>query len=172
MSDPFVGEIRIFALNFPPAGWAFCNGQTLAISQYPDLFVVIGTTYGGDGVTSFAVPDLQGRAPMHPGQGPGLSQRVLGEAGGAEDVTLSTAHMPAHQHAIQASSSTADSTVPATTAALAATNGGSAYRASGTLTQMGDMLSSTGGGQPHYNMQPYMTFYFCIALVGMVPVPN
>src|SRR5262245_5587667 len=102
MSDPFVGEIRIFAIDFPPAGWAWCDGRFLPINQYSDLFDVIGTTYGGDGVTTFAVPNLQGRAPMHPGQGPGLSSHDLGESGGSEAVTLLSGQMPAHGHAIQA----------------------------------------------------------------------
>ncbi|RIK44076.1 MAG: phage tail protein [Chloroflexi bacterium] len=172
MSDPFVSEIRIFAFNYAPPGWAFCDGENLPRSQHPRLFSLIGTTYGTAPDGYFALPDLRGRAPMHPGQGPGLSPHTLGEADGVETVTLEADELPVHRHTLQGSTATATASAPDTTLVLGATTGGSAYRATGTTVAMGDVLASTGGGQPHNNMQPYLAMNFCIALVGVTPVPE
>src|SRR5258705_413287 len=170
MSDQFVAEIRIVAFNFPPTGWAFCDGQLMPISQNTALFSLLGTTYGGDGKSNFALPDLQGRAPMHPGQGPGLSIHDLGESGGVETVALSQAEIPAHNHtvilaAVNAPATTADpeNNLPARTAE-------NAYGSRGTSVDMAaGSLASTGGSQAHNNMQPFLTLNFIIALQGVFP---
>lgn len=167
MADPFVAEIRIFPFNFAPRGWAWCDGQLMPLSQNTALFALLGTTYGGNGKSNFALPNLQGRAPMHPGQGPGLSPRDLGESGGSETVTLTQAEMPAHGHGAFASGRVADSQNPGS-AALAA--GSSIYTgASGMVDMASDSLAPAGGDVPHNNMQPYLTCYFCIALQGIFP---
>jgi len=171
MSEPFVAEIRIFAGNFAPRGWAFCNGQLLPISQNTALFSLIGTTYGGDGRTTTALPDLQGRAPMHPGRGPGLTARRLGERGGVETVTLSEAQMPNHNHSLMATTNTANSRDP-TGNALSRAVGDLSYQdnTSANLVTLDERaLPDTGGSQAHNNMQPYLTMNFIIALVGLYP---
>lgn len=167
MADPFVAEVRIFGFNFPPTGWAFCNGQLLPISQNTALFSLLGTTYGGDGKSTFALPDLQGAAAMHPGQGPGLSLRDLGETGGSDTISLVTAEIPAHSHGLQAFPS-------AEVANPTATRGwGNApmYQApSGNFGAMAaETIAPAGGGLPHNNLQPYLTLNFCIALQGVFP---
>ena len=170
--DPFVAEIRIFPFNFAPKGWAWCDGQLLPLSQNTALFSLLGTTYGGNGKSNFALPDLQGRAPMHPGQGPGLSLHDLGETGGSETVSLLESEIPAHSHAMRASSDQADNNVtPGKMAAKTVGRGNNLYTTATTpLVQMNDsMLAPAGGDQPHNNMQPYLTFYFCIALQGVYP---
>lgn len=170
MADPFVAEIRIFPFNFAPKGWAWCEGQIMPISQNTALFSLLGTTYGGDGKSTFALPDLQGRAPMHPGQGPGLSLRDLGERGGQETVTLTEAELPAHTHTLSALGEPANSRTPKDRS-LARTVGALAYAppaASNQVTMHPEVLS-TAGGQPHNNMQPYLTLHFCIALQGVFP---
>ena len=168
MADPFVAEIRMFPFNFAPRGWAWCDGQLLPLSQNTALFSLLGTTYGGNGKSNFALPDLQGRAPMHPGQGPGLSLHDLGETGGSETVTLLESEIPAHSHALQAAG-VAASRDP-TDAALGIARGGSAYGPAGALTAMSGLaLAPAGGDQPHNNLQPYLTFFFCIALQGVFP---
>lgn len=169
MADPFVAEIRIFPFNFAPRGWAWCDGQLLPLSQNTALFSLLGTTYGGNGKSNFALPDLQGRAPMHPGQGPGLSLHDLGEAGGSETVTLLESEIPSHAHAVRASQADGLSRQPA--AELPATGIGiGQYAAPTGLTQLAPQsLTAVGGDQPHNNMQPYLTFYFCIALQGVFP---
>jgi microcystin-dependent protein len=171
MADPFVAEIRIFPFNFSPRGWAFCDGQLLPISQNTALFSLLGTTYGGDGRSTFALPNLQGRAPMHPGQGPGLSVRDLGEMGGSETETLIESEIPSHNHTLQAQ---------------AITLGGSANPAGNTLNRVasGNLYANTnanlvplspqalapaGAHQPHNNMMPYLTCYFNIAMQGVFP---
>ncbi len=167
--DPFVAEIRIFPFNFAPKGWAWCDGQILPLSQNTALFSLLGTTYGGDGKSNFALPDLQGRAPMHPGQGPGLSLHDLGETGGSETVSLLESEIPAHSHTLRASGVPADSPSPvgALTAAPTADN---LYAPANSLASMApETLAPAGGDQPHNNMQPYLTFYFCIALQGVYP---
>ncbi len=170
MADPFVAEIRIFPFNFAPKGWAWCNGQLLPLSQNTALFSLLGTTYGGNGKSNFALPDLQGRAPMHPGQGPGLSLHDLGETGGSETVTLLESEMPAHSHAFRGVAEAGEENDPAG-ATLGVTIGNSLYNnQSVPLAQMAPQaLAPAGGDQPHNNMQPYLTCYFCIALQGVFP---
>jgi microcystin-dependent protein len=169
MADPFVAEIRIFPFNFAPQGWAWCDGQLLPLSQNTALFSLLGTTYGGDGRSNFALPDLQGRAPMHPGQGPGLSLHDLGETGGSETVSLLESEIPSHSHAINASVADAFSRVPV--GDLPATGIGiGLYAPAGSLASMSpNTLAPAGGDQPHNNMMPYLTYYFCIALQGVFP---
>jgi microcystin-dependent protein len=169
MSEPFIAEIRIFAGNFAPRGWAFCNGQLLPIDQNTALFSLIGTTYGGDGRTTTALPNLQGRAPMHPGRGPGLTERRLGQRGGSETVTLSEAQLPNHTHATMAYSRPGDLADPAGRS-LARSRGGKAYHEVDTLVPMAaQALGPSGGSQPHNNMQPYLAINFIIALTGLYP---
>lgn len=171
MAEPFVAEIRIFPFNFAPRGWAFCDGQLLPLSQNTALFSLLGTTYGGNGKSNFALPDLQGRAPMHPGQGPGLSLHDLGENGGSETVTLLESEMPAHAHALAAQAVPADTPNPQS-AVHARVIGATPYRppAGAVLVAMSDhALAPVGGDQPHNNMQPYLTLNFNIALQGVYP---
>jgi microcystin-dependent protein len=169
VADPFVAEIRIFPFNFPPKGWAWCDGQLLPISQNTALFSLLGTTYGGDGKSNFALPDLQGRAPMHPGQGPGLSLHDLGETGGSDSVTLLESEIPAHSHVVSASQGDGTSQTPAGEM-LATGVGIGQYAAPGPLTLLSpNALAPAGGDQPHNNLQPYLTFYFNIALQGVFP---
>jgi microcystin-dependent protein len=169
MADPFVAEIRIFPFNFAPKGWAWCDGQLLPLSQNTALFSLLGTTYGGDGKSTFALPDLQGRAPMHPGQGPGLSLHDLGETGGSETVSLLESEIPAHTHGLRASLDDADLRIPTAARSLAKSN--SPIYATGNPNQAlaPEALAPAGGDQPHNNMQPYLTFYFNIALQGVFP---
>ena len=169
MSEPFIAEIRIFAGNFAPRGWAFCHGQLLPISQNTALFSLIGTTYGGDGRTTTALPNLQGRAPMHPGRGPGLTSRRLGQRGGVEMVTLTEAQMPNHTHNWRAAPDPADLQAPSPQRSMARSSV-NAYTASASLVPMADqMVQSAGGSQSHNNMQPFLTMNFIIALVGLYP---
>lgn len=171
MSEPFIAEIRIFAGNFAPRNWAFCNGQLLPIAQNTALFSLIGTIYGGDGRTTTALPNLQGRAPMHPGSGPGLSTRTLGQSGGSETITLSENQLVQHTHALQASTSPATVNALTNTTALARSVGGFSYKGSATAnaTLNTGALLPTGGSQPHNNMQPFLTINFIIALAGVYP---
>lgn len=171
MSDQFVAEIRIFPFNFPPRGWAFCDGQLLPLSQNTALFSLLGTTYGGDGKSTFALPDLQGSAPMQPGQGQGLSLRDLGEMSGTETVTLLVSEIPLHTHALMVSAEIADVQTPTNTTALGRSGGGSAYTATvANVVQLApQVLAPAGGSLPHNNMQPYLTLNFCIALQGIFP---
>lgn len=173
MADPFLAEIRIFPFNFAPTGWAWCDGQLMPISQNTALFSLLGTTYGGDGKSNFALPDLQGRAPMHPGQGPGLSLHDLGETGGSETVTLLESEIPAHSHALQGTAGIANQNSPATNLLGRPFGGGSLYTpppAPASIVAMSPQaLAPAGGDQPHNNLQPYLTFYFCIALQGVFP---
>ena len=174
MSEPFIAEIKIFAGNFAPRGWAFCNGQLLPIAQNTALFSLVGTTYGGDGRTTFGLPKLQGRIPLHPGNGPGLTTRRLGELGGVETVTLSEAEMPSHSHAtaatLRANSGAATSADPRGNSLAAA----KIYKADvpGVDTSAGSVNNQTGSAgdsEPHANMPPYLTLNFIIALVGLYP---
>ena len=170
MADPFVAEIRIFPFNFAPKGWAWCDGQLMPLSQNTALFSLLGTTYGGNGQSNFALPDLQGRAPMHPGQGPGLSLHDLGETGGTETVTLLESEMPSHSHSLNFVNATATSTIPANSNfANSPQSNASVYTNSNAGLTNGAQLEPAGGDQPHNNMQPYLTFYFCIALQGVFP---
>ena len=171
MADPFVAEIRIFPFNFAPKGWAWCNGQLLPISQNTALFSLLGTTYGGDGKSTFALPDLEGRAPMHPGQGPGLSLHDLGETGGSETVTLLESEMPAHSHTLRAVSQPGDLADP-TGRSIARGSAGNPYQSitNQNIVQMAPQtLAPAGGDQPHNNLQPFLTFYFNIAMQGVFP---
>lgn len=166
MSQPFIGEIRMFAGNFAPAGWMFCEGQLLPISENETLFTIIGTTYGGDGQETFALPDLRGRIPIHQGNG-----FILAETGGAEEVTLTVNQIPAHSHAWLASSAAANSTSPV--GAVPATAQGDIY--TGTFTAMPmstQAIGPTGGSQPHTNFQPYLCVDFIISLFGIFPNPS
>jgi microcystin-dependent protein len=173
LADPFVAEIRIFPFNFAPKGWAFCDGQILPLSQNTALFSLLGTTYGGDGKSTFALPDLQGSAPMHPGQGPGLSLHDLGETGGSETVTLLESEIPVHTHALNASQGDGTERTPSAggTGQLLATGIAiSQYQTPGAQTNLNDaVVAPVGGDQPHNNMQPYLTLNFCIALQGVYP---
>ena len=172
MADPFVAEIRIFPFNFAPKGWAWCNGQILPISQNTALFSLLGTTYGGNGQSTFALPDMQGNAPMHPGQGPGLSLHDLGELGGSETVTLLQSEIPAHNHlvACKATPPPANAGIPDPATVLARSSGGTAYTGPAALNAMSfNMISPAGGSLPHNNMQPFLTLNFNIALQGVFP---
>jgi microcystin-dependent protein len=171
MADPFVAEIRIFPFNFAPKGWAWCDGQLLPLSQNTALFSLLGTTYGGNGKSNFALPDLQGRAPMHPGQGPGLSLHDLGETGGSETVSLLESEIPSHSHPLMCLPVPGDAPTPATFT-TARVIGATPYLAptGAPLVSLSDQfVQPVGGDQPHNNMQPYLTFYFCIALQGVFP---
>lgn len=167
--EAFIGEIRFFGGNFAPRGWAFCDGQMLAISQYQALFSLLGTTYGGDGRTTFALPDARGRAMIHEGQGPGLSPRRLGEKAGTETNTLSVGQMPAHAHAQNAATADADATSPQ--GALMGGSGRDRIYSGGTAdtAMSGNAIGSTGGGQAVNNMPPFVTTNCIIALEGYYP---
>jgi len=169
MADPFVAEIRIFPFNFAPRGWAWCDGQLLPLSQNTALFSLLGTTYGGNGKSNFALPDLQGRGPMHPGQGPGLSLHDLGEAGGSETVTLLESEIPAHAHGLRASNTTGDSPVPTGNTLARLANAYQQTSNSNLVSMAPAALPPAGGDQPHNNLMPYLTFYFSIALQGVFP---
>jgi microcystin-dependent protein len=174
MADPFVAEIRIFGFNFAPTGWAMCNGQLLPISQNTALFSLLGTTYGGDGKSTFALPNMLDNAPMHPGQGPGLSLHDLGEIGGSEFVTLLESEIPLHAHFIgQAKADGGDSVTPVASvwAQSGAGRGAAAlyHEAPATGAMNPNSLNPAGGSLPHNNMQPYLTLNFCIALQGVFP---
>jgi microcystin-dependent protein len=167
MSDPFVAEIRIFAFNFAPKGWAFCAGQLLPLSQNTALFSLLGTTYGGDGKSTFALPDLQGNAPMQPGQGQGLSLRDLGEMSGVENITLLQSEIPLHSHTLTSTNEDGNNTSPT---GRYTGRGNALYVAPASIGQMAfQAVGITGGSLPHNNMQPYLTLNFCIALQGVFP---
>ena len=174
MADPFVAEIRIFPFNFAPKGWATCDGQLLPLSQNTALFSLLGTTYGGDGKSNFALPDLQGNAAMHPGQGPGLSQRFLGQRGGSEFVTLLISEMPAHTHLPVNAKGAGGQADPANlmwgTSNAQKLSANFYAPAIGTQTPMHPQaFSITGGSLPHNNLMPYLVLRFCIALQGVFP---
>ena len=169
MADPFVAEIRIFPFNFAPKGWAWCDGQLLPISQNTALFSLLGTTYGGDGKSNFALPDLQGRAPMHPGQGPGLSLHDLGETGGSETVSLLESEIPSHGHTLRAATSLGDNPNPATHSLARYVNAYQTTVNANLVNMAPEVLTPAGGDQPHNNLQPYLTYYFNIALQGVFP---
>jgi microcystin-dependent protein len=172
MSEPFIAEIRIFAGNFAPRSWAFCDGQLLPVAQNTALFSLIGTTYGGDGRSTTALPNLQGRAPMHPGRGPGLTSRRLGQRGGVETVTLTEAQMPNHKHTLMGSAEDAEDNDPGGNVMCNAT-GGAIYQTStdANLVPFSDkfLKNEAGGSQAHNNMQPYIAINYIIALQGLYP---
>lgn len=170
MADPFVAEIRIFPFNFAPKGWAFCDGQLLPLSQNTALFSLLGTTYGGNGKSNFALPDLQGSAPMHPGQGPGLSLHDLGETGGTQSVTLLQSEMPVHNHFLRAQTiDQADVNVPTANSTFGKSSAGNLYQPNSDTQLAFQALPPAGGDLPHNNMMPYLTLNFCIALQGVFP---
>lgn len=176
MSNPYVGEIRLVGFNFPPAGWIPCDGRLLAISEYDVLFTLLGTTYGGDGVTTFAVPDMRGRLPIHQGQGPGLSNYVIGEMSGVESVTLTGNQIPAHTHPAYATSAAANTGTPGPTVLPGAVSGQTMYvtDTSGGMpfTQAPQSTTVAGGSQPHENCMPTLTVNYCIAAFGIFPSRN
>ena len=171
MSDQFLAEIRIFPFNFPPTGWAFCDGQIMPISQNTALFALLGTTYGGDGKSTFALPNMQGNAPMQPGQGQGLSLRDLGEMSGTESITLLLSEIPVHTHNLMAVSQPGDLADPTgRSIARAATGNPFQSVTNQNVVQMAvQAVAPAGGSLPHNNMQPYLTLNFCIALQGIFP---
>lgn len=171
MADPFLAEIRMFGCNFAPQGWAQCDGQILAITQNTALFSLLGTTYGGNGTSNFALPNLQGCAPMHPGQGPGLTPRDLGEIGGSDTVTLLESEMPSHSHPMLAVNNLPQDKTPSPADGLARSSGGALYQSSnaGLVTLDPGTIAPGGGGGPHNNLMPYLSLNFCIALVGIFP---
>ncbi len=167
MAQPYVGEIRIFAGNFAPAGWMFCAGQLLPISENETLFQLVGTTYGGDGQSTFALPDLRGRVPVHQGNG-----FILAETGGAEDVTLTVAQMPAHTHPLRATTAAGTAASPLGSV-LAASGSSNVYRAGPGAVALSDQaVGQIGGSQPHTNVQPYLCVDFIISLFGIFPSPS
>ena len=168
MSQPFLGQIVLFPYNFAPRGWAFCNGQILPISQNDALYALVGTTFGGDGQNTFALPDLRGRVPISAGQGPGLSNRVLGQVGGLESATLTAAQLPSHGHTVGASTAAATAASPA--GGVPAAKG--SYEASANATMLPGLLGSAGGNQPFGVVQPALSLNFCIALEGIFPSRN
>ena len=171
MAQPYVGEIRMFAGNFAPAGWMFCEGQQLPISENETLFQLIGTTYGGDGESTFALPDLRGRIPVHQGNGPSGVTYIQGESGGVESVTLTVLQTPSHNHSLLAANVPASESTPGNNLTATATK---RFYASPTApTQMAaDMMSPTGGNQPHENLQPFLCINYIISLFGLFPNPT
>jgi microcystin-dependent protein len=168
MAEPFLSEIKIMSFNFPPKGWALCNGQTLPINQNQALFALLGTTYGGNGQTTFALPNLRGGAPMHMGNG-----HTLGEKAGTETVTLNLAQLPHHPHMVQAATGVAPPNLGPVGNMLAQSQGVFLYANATNLTPMAqNSTTNIGGSQPHTNMQPYLVLSFCIALQGIFPSRN
>ena len=172
MSEPFLAEVRMVGFNFAPRGWAFCDGQILPINQNQSLYSLLGTTYGGDGRTTFALPDLRGRTPIHVGSSNGGGDHRLGQKSGEETHTLAANEMPQHTHTLRASSTDANAGAP-TNHVLARSTTPEAYREAGSLSAMqAGSITNVGGSQAHENMQPYITLNFCIALQGLFPSRN
>jgi microcystin-dependent protein len=173
MSEPYVGEIRLFPYNFAPNGWFDCDGRLLAISEYEVLYTLLGTTYGGDGVTTFGLPNLAGRVPVHQGTGPGLGTYVLGQMAGTESVTLLANQLPTHSHPFYAADSAASAPAPAATLQLGSVSGDTLYTNSTAGIGSGNLaptaVSATGGNQPHDNTMPSLVARFCIAWAGVFP---
>ncbi len=172
MSNPFVAEIRIFPFNFAPTGWAFCDGQLMPISQNTALFALLGTVYGGDGKSTFALPNMQGNVPMQPGQGQGLSLRDLGEMSGVESITLLVSEMPVHTHTVTGDEDDGAFKTPAN---MLLGGGNQMYNGTNPTVNTNlafQAVAPAGGGLPHNNMQPYLTLNFCIALQGIFPSQN
>ena len=173
MSETFIGEIRLLPYNFAPAGWLDCDGTLVPISEYDTLFTLIGTTYGGDGVNTFALPNLSGRVPVHQGTMPGGSTRVLGQLGGSDTVTLTLPQLPAHSHVMLATTAAANSPNPTAASVLGAVSGDTMYTADITGIESrslaASMLSPAGGAQPHDNTMPSLTVRYCISMYGIYP---
>ena len=169
MSEPFVGEIRMFAGNFAPRGWAFCDGQLLAVSQNDALFSLLGTIYGGDGRTTFGLPDMRGRIPIHAGSGPGLSPRRLGAKAGAENVTLTVNQLPSHTHPMQATANFASEAAPGGNVLAQSTVVNMYMEADPTTALSSSSLTAVGGSRSHTNLMPFLCINFIIALVGIYP---
>jgi microcystin-dependent protein len=169
MGTPYIGEIRMFAGNFAPVNWAFCNGALQAISQNQTLFQLIGTTYGGDGVNTFALPDLRGRVPVHQGQGPGLSSYIIGEMIGVETVTLTAQQIPAHNHPPLCRAAGSDTPNPANAYWGASSSNQFAATSAINGAMNANAVGIAGGSQPHDNVLPYLTINFIIALFGVFP---
>jgi microcystin-dependent protein len=167
--DPFVAEIRIFGFNFPPKGWASCEGQLMPISQNTALFSLVGTVYGGDGKATFGLPDLQGSVPMHPGQGPGLANRFLGEMSGSPFITLLDSEMPSHSHNLMASQSDSVSRIPTSRLPAGGVGVGAYAPLANTTTMALTAAVVSGGSLPHNNYMPTLVLNFCIALQGTFP---
>ena len=173
MSDQFVAEIRIFPMSFAPYGWQLCNGQILAISQFAALFSLIGTSYGGNGTSNFGLPNLQSSVAIGAGQGPGLSNYVIGETGGVPNVTLKLAEMASHSHSFSADPVAKKELSSVANATPSGSTFGNFYSTTTpSVTMNGVMLATAGGGLPHANQQPYLAMNFCIALVGFFPSRN
>jgi microcystin-dependent protein len=174
MSTPFVGEIRLFGFSRVPNGWLPCDGSLQSISEYDVLFTLLGTTYGGDGQTTFATPDLRGQVPLHNGTGPGLTTRVIGESSGSENVTLVPSQIPAHSHPLSATSLSASATTPGSE--LGAVAGDTMYVTDLTgataVAMAPSSISAAGGTQPHSNLMPTLTVQYCVAWAGIFPSPN
>jgi microcystin-dependent protein len=169
VADPFIGEIRAVGFNFAPKGWALCDGQLLPINQNQALFSLLGTFYGGDGRTTFALPDLRGRTPVHMGSGPGLTARAVGQAGGAERVTLATSELPKHTHALNASAGAAARTSPKGYVNAVTQRPSYGGLATAPTTMNKQAIGVTGGGSSHENMAPFLTVSYIIALQGIYP---
>ncbi len=169
MSDPFIGEIRMFAGNFAPRSWAFCDGQLLAISQNDALFSLLGTNYGGDGRTTFGLPDMRGRLSVHAGNGPGLSTRILGMRGGAENVTLTTNQLPSHSHTYNGSTAAGNLNSPAGNVLAGRANDPTYLESPATVQMSSGSVSSAGGSQSHTNLMPFLCVNYIIALFGIYP---
>lgn len=172
MGQPFIGEIRLFAGNFAPAGWAFCHGQSLPISENDALFTLIGTTYGGDGETTFNLPDLRSRVPIHLGTGSGLPTYVIGEAGGVESVTLTTQQIPIHSHQLLATSSAGSANSPTGRVTAAPPSIDLYIEDTPSANAAGEAIAPAGGSQPHENMQPFLCINYIISLFGIFPQQN
>lgn len=167
--DPYIGEIRMFGGNFAPRGWAFCNGQILSIAQNTALFSLLGTTYGGNGQTTFALPNLQGRIPLHAGQGPGLTPRSLGEESGSPTVTLITNEMPLHGHSMSANQAPGNNPSPENNYWAMSSRRDTPYANNADTAMSPQAVAPAGNGQPHDNMQPYLAVSYIIALQGIYP---
>jgi len=172
MANPFIGEIRMFGFTFPPQGWHLCDGSLLSIAEYDTLYALLGTTYGGDGQVTFGVPDFRGRIPVHQGQGPGLSQYILGELTGTEDVTLTLQQIPSHTHSFLTSNNGGRTTTATNNFLASGEDDIYTQDTSSALVGLTGVVTPDGGNQPHTNLQPNLCVNFCIALVGIFPSRN
>lgn len=171
-SDPFLGSIMMVGFNFAPIGWLLCNGQLVSIADNDALYSLIGTNFGGDGITTFGLPDLRGRIPIHQGQGPGTSNYVIGQMAGTETVTLTVNQIPSHNHSLLASTASGSAGSPAGDYIAVNADGITSYSGSATGNLNAGSIQSQGGNQPHNNMQPYLVVNFCIAMNGIYPTQS